>query len=105
MIKNNLYSQAMSASIDYVVKNSGSDHIHSVHWTERGTTKETPLYFQSVDAFSFVNEYEYVDILIETTNNEGEAHEEWSIRVLFERRGSFLFPVILPKYVNLKLLK
>ena len=103
MIKTNLYSQAMSASIDYVVKNSGSDHIHSVHWTERGTTKNVdPVGYL---AFGYLDDYKYVDILIETTDDEGEAHEAWDIRVLFERQGSFLIPVILPKYVNLKLLK
>lgn len=98
MIKNTLYSDAMSVAIAHVVKESNSDHIRSVHWSERGVTKHRNLFGTKFD-------YEYVDILVETTDGEGEAHEEWEIRVTFYENERFRFPVISPKYVTRKLLK
>lgn len=61
------YANAMKRAIDYVMDMSTSDHIHSVHWTQHG----------------FDGENRYLEILIETTNIEGEADEKWEIIVRY----------------------
>jgi hypothetical protein len=60
------YAAAMKRAIDYVATESTSAHIHSVKWTEasfRGLLND------------------YLDVEIETTNDEGEADYRFEMRV------------------------
>ena len=67
------YGNAMKRAIGYVMAMSTSDHIHSVHWTQHG----------------FDGEERYLDVLIETTDIDGQADEKWEIRVRYDNDGGF----------------
>ena len=69
----NFYAEAMKTAISHVVKLSSAYHIHSVRWTHHG----------------FNGEERYLDVLIETTNIEGEADEKWEIRVRYANNVCF----------------